>query len=443
MIQKIACFFLLLLVLQSCTHSQNFDKAKLNSFFAALKANDQNMGSIAISANGVLVYQNAIGYSRINKDVKTPANMETKYRIGSITKMFTAVMIFQLIEEGKLGLDTPLARYFPQLPNAAKITIREMLCHRSGLHNFTKDSLYTTYLDRPMSEPERIAIFAGQKSDFEPDTKTEYSNTNFVLLGYIIEKLTGKTYAEELRERITTKIGLTQTYYGANAIPTKNEAYPYNYLEECTETPKTDMSIPGAAGAIVSTPADLVKFINALFEGKLINAASLELMKTMRDNYGMAMVAIPFYDQKCYGHPGGIDGFYNILLYLPQEKVAIAYTSNGARYSYFDVVMGALSIYFNKPFTIPEFKTNTLNASDLDQYIGKYSSTAWPQKIVILKKNTTLFVQAVSQGTYPLDAKGDNKFVFASAGAALQFDPANRAFTLTQGGGSYLFTKIN
>ncbi len=98
MIQKIACFFLLLLVLQSCTHSQNFDKAKLNSFFAALKANDQNMGSIAISANGVLVYQNAIGYSRINKDVKTPANMETKYRfmIKSVMAIPEALMGFTI-----------------------------------------------------------------------------------------------------------------------------------------------------------------------------------------------------------------------------------------------------------------------------------------------------------------------------------------------------------
>ncbi|HMG09154.1 MAG TPA: serine hydrolase domain-containing protein, partial [Mucilaginibacter sp.] len=365
MTQKIAYFFSLFLILQSCTHAQTFNKAKLDSFFVALNTKEQSMGSIAISANGVLVYQNAIGYSQVNKGLKTPATIETKYRIGSISKMFTATMIFQLIDEGKLSFDTPLASYFPQLPNAGKITIREMLDHRSGLHNFTSDSLYATYMGSPKSEAEMTAIFAGQKSDFEPDAKAEYSNTNFVLLGYIIEKLTGKTYAEELEKRVTSKIGLTQTYYGTKASSAKNEAYSYNYLEECTQMPETDMSIPGGAGAIVSTPADLVKFINALFEGKLINPASLELMKAMRDNYGMAMFAIPFDDKKGYGHAGSIDGFYSLLIYLPQEKLAIAYTSNGSRYSYSDVAMGALSIYFNRPFTIPDFKTITLNTTDL------------------------------------------------------------------------------
>jgi len=443
MTQKIAYFFSLFLILQSCTHAQTFNKAKLDSFFVALNTKEQSMGSIAISANGVLVYQNAIGYSQVNKGLKTPATIETKYRIGSISKMFTATMIFQLIDEGKLSFDTPLASYFPQLPNAGKITIREMLDHRSGLHNFTSDSLYATYMGSPKSEAEMTAIFAGQKSDFEPDAKAEYSNTNFVLLGYIIEKLTGKTYAEELEKRVTSKIGLTQTYYGTKASSAKNEAYSYNYLEECTQMPETDMSIPGGAGAIVSTPADLVKFINALFEGKLINPASLELMKAMRDNYGMAMFAIPFDDKKGYGHAGSIDGFYSLLIYLPQEKLAIAYTSNGSRYSYSDVAMGALSIYFNRPFTIPDFKTITLNTTDLDKYIGKYSSTKMPLKIVIIKKNATLFAQATGQSAFPLEAKGDNKFVYASAGATLQFEPAKKTFTLIQGGVNYLFTKTD
>jgi D-alanyl-D-alanine carboxypeptidase len=443
MIQKRAYFFLLFLILQSCTHAQTFNKAKLDSFFVALNTKDQSMGSIAISANGVLVYQNAIGYSQMNKGLKTSATIETKYRIGSISKMFTATMIFQLIDEGKLSFETPLANYFPQLPNAGKITIREMLDHRSGLHNFTSDSLYATYMGSPKSEAEMIAIFARQKSDFEPDTKAEYSNTNFVLLGYIIEKLTGKTYAEELKKRVTSKIGLAQTYYGTKANSTKNEVYSYNYPGQWTQMPETDMSIPGGAGAIVSTPADLVKFINALFEGKLISPASLELMKAVRDNYGMAMFAMPFDDKKGYGHGGGIDGFLSLLIYLPQEKLAIAYTSNGTRYSYSDVLMGALSIYFNKPFTIPEFKTITLNTTDLDKYIGKYSGTQIPLKVTITKKNATLFAQATGQSAFPMEAKGENKFVYASAGATLQFEPSKKTFTLIQGGTTYLFTKTD
>jgi D-alanyl-D-alanine carboxypeptidase len=437
---------LLFLILQNRTHAQTFNKAKLDSFFVALNTHDQSMGSIAISANGVLVYQKAIGYSQVNKGLKTPATIETKYRIGSISKMFTATMIFQLIDEGKLSFETPLATYFPQLPNAQKITIAEMLHHRSGLHNFTSDSLYGSYMTIHKSEAELTAIFARQKPDFEPDAKAEYSNTNFVLLGYIIEKLTGKTYAEELNKRITSKIGLAGTYYGTKANPAKNEAYSYSYAEQWTQMPETDMSIPGGAGAIVSTPTDLVKFIDALFAGKLINQASLELMKTMKDNYGMAMFVAPFYDKKGFGHTGSIDGFSSSLAYFPQDKLAIAYISNGVRYSTNDVVIAALSIYFNRPFTMPEFgesKTITLNTADLDKYVGKYSSTQMPLKFAITKKNTTLFAEANGQSAVPLEAKGDNKFVYTIAGATLQFEPAKKTFTLTQGGTTYLFTKTD
>jgi CubicO group peptidase (beta-lactamase class C family) len=442
MIKKSHHLLLLFLILQSCTHSQTFNKAKLDNFFVAMNTHDQNMGSIAIAANGVLVYQNAIGYSQVNKGLKTPATIETKYRIGSISKMFTATMIFQLIDEGKLSFETSLASYFPQLPNAGKITIGEMLDHRSGLHNFTNDSLYTTYKAIPKSEAEMVAIFAGQKSDFEPDAKAEYSNTNFVLLGYIIEKLTGKTYAEELKKRVTSKIGLADTYYGNKVNPAKNEAYSYNYPGQWTQMPETDMSIPGGAGAVVSTPTDLIKFINALFSGKLISRASLEMMKTMKDNYGMAMFTIPLDDKKGLGHTGGIDGFSSVLIYFPEDKLAVAYTSNGVRYSTNDVVMGALSIYFNRPFTIPEFKTIKLNTAELDKYVGTYTSSQMPLKVHITKNNTFLFAQAIGQTVFPLEAKGGDKFSFG-ADVTLQFEPAKKTFTLTQGGATYLFTKTD
>ncbi len=441
MTQKRPYLLFLLLILQNCTHAQTFNKARLDSFFVAMNAHDENMGSIAIASNGAVVYQNAIGYSQVNKGLKTPATTGTKYRVGSISKMFTAVMIFQLIEEGKFSLETPLATYFPQLPNAQKITIGEMLDHHSGLHNFTSDSLYTTYMTAPKSEAEMIAIFARQKPDFEPDAKAEYSNTNFVLLGYIIEKLTGKTYAEELKKRVTSKIGLTDTYYGTNANPAKNEAYSYNYTGQWTQMPETDMSIPGGAGAIVSTPTDLVKFINALFTEKLISQASLELMETMKDNFGMAMITTPFYDKKGFGHTGGIDGFSSLLAYFPEDKLAIAYTSNGVRYSTNDVIIGALSIYFNRPFVIPEFKTITLTTTDLDKYVGKYTSSQTPLKIAITKNNTELFAQGTGQAAFPLEAKGGDKFIYA--GITLQFEPTKQDFILTQAGVTRLFTKTD
>jgi len=285
------------------------------------------------------------------------------------------------------------------------------------------------------------AIFAHQKPDFEPDAKAEYSNTNFVLLGYIIEKITGKPYAEELKQRITSKIGLENTYYGAKANPANNEAYSYTFSGQWTQQPETDMSIPGGAGSIVSTPADLVKFIEALFAGKLISPANLELMKTMKDHFGMAMFVIPFYDKQGYGHNGGIDGFTSMLVFFPGDKLAVAYTSNGAVTSTNDVMTGALSIYFDRPFAIPEFKTLALTSADLDKYLGNYASTQMPLKVTITKNNATLMAQATGQGAFPLEAVATDKFVFSAAGVTILFNPAQNSFTLTQGGNNYLFTK--
>jgi len=191
MIVKFATTLLVILIGGFASYAQSFNKAKLDSFFVALSVHDQNMGSLAIANNGIIVYHNAIGYSQLSANAKVPATIKTKYRIGSVSKMFTGTMIFQLIEEKKLSLTTTLATYFPQLPDADKITIAEMLNHHSGLHNLTDDPLYATYFGRQMSEDELIAIIAKQKPDFEPGTKVSYSNTNFILLGYIMKKSQG------------------------------------------------------------------------------------------------------------------------------------------------------------------------------------------------------------------------------------------------------------
>jgi len=442
MIKKIFAGLLLVIAFNYTVKSQNLNAAKLDSFFSALTTHNKNMGSLAISSNGMVVYQKAIGYSQVNGEAKAAATIKTKYRIGSISKMFTAVMIFQLIEEGKLSLKTTLATWYPQLPNAAKIAIGEMLDHRSGLHNFTNDTLYSSYETKPQSEDAMISIMEKQKPDFEPDTKADYSNTNFVLLGYIVEKITGKPYNEELKKRIVSKIGLTDTYYGGKTNPANNEAYSYSYQGQWIQEPETDMSIPGGAGAIVSTPTDLVKFIEALFGGKLISQNSLNQMTTMRDNYGMAMFEMPFDGKKSYAHSGAIDSFSSLLAYFPEEKLAISYISNGVVYSTDDVINAALSIYFNKPFSIPEFKTITLKTTDLDKYLGNYKSTQLPLKITVTKNNTTLIVHATGHRPLALEAVGDDKFSDAQAALTIQFDPGIGEFTVFQGGKTYLFTKI-
>jgi D-alanyl-D-alanine carboxypeptidase len=422
-------------------NAQSINKTKLDSFFNTLSEKNKAMGSVAISKNGQLVYSKAIGYSFISGSEKKLATNNTKYRIGSITKMFTATMVFQLVEEGKLKLITPLNTFFPTVPNAAKITISHLLNHRSGIHNFTDDSAYLTYMTQPKKQAEMLAVIIKNKPDFEPNSKAFYSNSNYVLLGYIIEKLTNQSYAKNLSQRITSKIGLADTYVGGKTNTGNNESLSYSFENNWSPESETDLSIPGGAGAIVSTPTDLTKFAEALFTGKLVSQSSLAQMKTMVEGYGMGMFQIPFYTKIAYGHNGGIDGFTSNLSYFPQDSVSIAYCTNGQVYPMNDILIGIMSIYFNANYFIPTFTSIALKSEDLDKYIGAYSSTQLPLKIVVTKNNTTLMAQATGQSAFPLEATGKDIFSFDQAGIVMEFNPAKNEFILKQGGVNYLYTK--
>ncbi len=420
--------------------AQSFNQAKMDSLFQVLENKHKAMGSICIRHDGKEVYRRSIGYSFTDQQKK--AGAATKYRIGSISKMFTATMILQLIEEKKLTLGTPLKNFFPQVPNAEKITVEQLLQHHSGIHNFTDDDAYGNYMEQPKTEPEMLDIIAKGGSDFEPGSKGEYSNANYVLLGYMIAHITRKPYATALQERICSKAGLKSTYIGGKADAAKEESRSYQYNEEWKVMPETDMSIPGGAGAIVSTPCELDQFIEALFAGKLIKISSLELMKTIKDGYGLGMFTFPFDDKKAYGHNGGIDGFSSLLGYIPADKMTIAYCGNGqGGYSTNDIMLGALSIYYNKPYAIPTFNTLTLTAEQLDQYTGTYGSKQLPLKITIGKEGASLTAQATGQSAFRLDAVAPDQFKFDAAGIVLEFSPKQKEMTLKQGGGTFLFTR--
>lgn len=422
--------------------AQNFNKAKMDSLFDAIDAHQKAMCSITISKNGKVVYARAIGSELIDNGFSLPSNSNTEYRIGSITKMFTTAIIFQLIEEGKLSLATHLSDFFPKLPNADKITIENLLYHRSGLHNFTDDSLYLTWNTQPKTESEMLDIIGGHAPDFSPDEKTAYSNSNFVVLGYIIEKICGNSYSDILKQRITSKIGLTQTYCGGKTDFKKGEALSYNFEKDnWTKEAETDMSIPGGAGCIVSTPTDLCKFIDALFTGKLVSAKSLKQMATIKDGMGMGMFKFPFYEKTAYGHTGGIDAFQSELTYFPIDSVAVAFCGNGMAMAMNDIAIGFMSIYYNKPYSIPEFKTVTLTEKDLEKYLGNYSSEQMPLKIIISKDGNTLMAQASGQSAFPLEATDTDIFEFQQAGIVMEFRPDKNEFTLKQAGGKFLYKK--
>ena len=180
--KNIVILFISILSVQVCL-SQTIDTLKLNNYFKSLDSNNKFMGSVALMKDGKLIYKNQIGYSDIEKQKRQ--NENTKYRIGSISKTFTSVLIFKAIEEGKLDLDKTINNYFPNVKNSNSITISNLLNHRSGIHNFTNDAEYLEYNTKPKNETEMLSIISKFDSDFEPNSKSEYSNSNYVLLSYI------------------------------------------------------------------------------------------------------------------------------------------------------------------------------------------------------------------------------------------------------------------
>ena len=423
--QKIASLLILTVIIQ-IGFSQTFDKAKLDSYFQALEMNNKYMGSAALSQNGKIIYTKQIGFSDIDNKIKPTDN--TKYRIGSISKTFTSVLVFKAIEDGKLKL-------------TEKITISNLLNHRSGIHNFTSSGDYLKWNTEKKSEAELIAIIVKGGSDFEPDTKAEYSNSNFVLLSFILQRAYKMNYAQLLTEKITYPLGLKNTYYGNKTDLKNNECYSYSYHGSWIKEVETDMSIPMGAGAIVSTPSDLTQFADALFSGQLISNKNLEIMETLKDNYGMGLFRFPFDNKFGYGHNGGIDGFTSTMYHFADNNVSMALTSNGTNFDNNQISIVLLRAAYNKSYEIPTFKTFEVTSEELDKYLGIYSSTQMPLKITITKNDKTLIAQATGQSSFALEATEPNKFKFDLAGVVLQFNPSEKTMILKQGGGTFNFTK--
>lgn len=424
---------------QQTDKTKVIDKARLDQYFQALDQHQKFMGSVAIAKDGQTVYTKSIGFSDVEKQIKSDEH--TQYRIGSISKTFTTVLVFKAVEENKLSLDQNIAEYFPSIPHADKITIGLLLSHRSGIHNFTDAPDYLSWNTQPKSESEMADIIAKGGSDFEPDTKAAYSNSNFVLLTYILEKTFKKPFAEILNEKIIKPTGLKHTHFGGKIDPAQHDAYSYKFNEHWVKEPETDMSVPLGAGAMVSTPSDLTRFADALFSDKLISAKYMKQMETLKDNFGMGLFMIPFYDKQGYGHTGGIDGFSSVFVYFPQEKVAAAITSNGSNYAINNILIVLLNGVYNKTIDIPDFKTYAVSPEELDQYTGTYSSKDLPLKITVSKSGNSLTAQATGQSAFTLEASAKDKFQFDPAGIIMEFKPGEKQMILRQGGANYNYTK--
>lgn len=419
--------------------SQNQDFTKLKQFLDSLETHNKFMGTVLLATEGKPIFERALGYADFEGKVK--ATSETHYRIGSISKMFTTVLVLKAEEAGKLSLDQKLADFYPQIKNSEKITLSMLLQHRSGIHNFTDNADYLSYNTKAISEADLVKIIVDGGSDFEPDSKGDYSNSNFVLLTYILEKVNEKPFSKVLEEQIVKPLNLKSTYIFTGSDPAKGESFSYNYNGKWIKDVETDPSIPLGAGAISSDVKDLNTFIYSLFSGKLISEESLQKMMEIKENYGRGMFSFPYYEKKSYGHTGGIDGFRSFLGYFPEEKVTVTVLSNGLNYNNNDILLALMDSYFGKDFEFPSFQTVSLTAEDLENYVGEYASEQIPLKLVFVNEGGKLIAKPSGQAATELEPTAQHTFEFKPVNAVFIFDPEKSEVTLKQGGQSFLFKR--
>jgi CubicO group peptidase (beta-lactamase class C family) len=430
---------ILFLFLSLSTFAQEIRFARIDSLLHYLYENDKFMGSLCIRLGDEVVFKQAYGFSEATKGVR--ANGATKYKIGSISKTFTATMIMQLVEEKKILLSTKLNRFFPKIDQSDKITIEHLLYQRTGIKDYANaDATLTDVLGKPNTKELILKKIENYSSMFEPDSQHEYSNSNYFILGLIIEKSTKKSFAENLKIRISDKLELKNTYYtNEKTDVTKRESYSYTFNGEYWDKiDEWNNDIAFSSGGIISTPEDLTKFIRYLFKGNLVTPASLELMKTLKDTYGMALIRFPFGERKFYGHNGKIEGFGSTMGYYEKDDLSISLIVNGENYSQNDIMIGILSIYYKLPYPFPNFKK--LDAELIQKYSGTFASKDIPLKITVFEKEGNLLAQATGQPSFPLTFSRDDVFVFAAAGIEMEFT-SNTSFILKQGGKKFNFTK--
>ncbi|KQR92588.1 D-alanyl-D-alanine carboxypeptidase [Chryseobacterium sp. Leaf180] len=437
MLKKIYLFTIL--GFYGCMFSQTKPREKLAAYIDSLYVHHKVMGSFAISDRNNSVFLKVVGMADVPKQQK--ANMNTEYRVGSVSKTFTAVLIMKAVETGKISTDTKLSQYYPEIPNAEKITVKNLLQHRSGIHNLTEDSDFLNIYMKPQTGSALVSFIKKFPSDFEPGKKYAYSNSNYILLGLILEKIYLKPYAELVEKMITKPLKLEKTKVGGKINTAENQAQSYQYLGMYVPVPESDMSVPIGAGNIVSTSTELITFIKALANGKLVSKKSLQLMTEFQDDYGFGLVKNQFENQAGFGHEGVIDGFRSGVYYFPQADIALSYLTNQSSEDPQELLEKITFAAFGKDFKIPEFKNTIVKAEILKKYEGLYKAAGFPLDIKIFTENGVLNAQATGQGPFPLDAVSETEFEFTQAGIKLIFDSPSGTMKFSQGTNNFTFKK--
>lgn len=380
--------------------SQNLSdeqKAKLDELFNALDQNHLSMGSIYISKDGKEVYSKTYGMANFRDEKTYPAvSGQTLYRMGSISKVYTAFLIMKLAEENRLQLTDNLDKYFPNLTEAKNNSLERLLAHKSTLPVFVRvDDLEKLRMAKTADELIETANKYPKNTD---TTKVKYNNLNYIMLGLVAEKVTGKPFNTLLDEYL--KAVPDSHVYGKTTLLDyqKNEANSFHLKDnqwqedyEIRETPVADGS-----GFLVADARSVTNFINALFTYQLLDSASLAKMLPATSMFGYGLMKSNFDKHIGYGHTGRIEGFTSATSYFPAEKLGLTFMQNGSVYPLNDILILVGDILFEtQEYQLPDLEKDVLTKEQEDKLIGEYVNTEEGYSVLVDRKKDVLRLRVV------------------------------------------------
>jgi CubicO group peptidase (beta-lactamase class C family) len=352
--------------------------SRMNEIIQSYVTDGQFIGAILLAQKGNLIIDK--GYGSANLEWQIPNAPDTKFRLGSITKQFTAASILLLEERGSLKIDDMLSKHMTDTPPAWKdITIFHLLTHTSGIPNYTAFPNFNDFAatTKPVTPTEIIDLFINKDLNFEPGSQYDYCNSGYVILGYLIEKISGMSYQEFVVNNIFKKLGMLDSGYDSNSEIILRRASGYNVSQYgLMNTEYLNCCIPYSAGSLYSTTHDLLKWQQELFSGRVLTAASFNKMTTpYKDHYGLGVVIKTIDGCKLIGHGGGINGFKTNMVYSPDEDLLVIVLSNliTAGFVPQNIALKLVKLSRGINVIIPSERNESVVSPEiLNRYIGTY-----------------------------------------------------------------------
>ncbi|SPF45053.1 Beta-lactamase (fragment) [Candidatus Sulfopaludibacter sp. SbA4] len=410
-------------------HAQDFT-TRADKYINPLVEQNQFIGSVLVARDGKPIFRKGFGLA--DREWNIPNGPDTKFRLGSITKQFTATAILQLVEAGKLKTEDPVSKYYTDAPASwSKITIHNLLTHTSGIPSYTEiPGFFQKQAMFDLTPAEIVKLTEDKPLDFEPGEKWKYDNSGYILLGYVIEKVSGQTYADYIRQHIFEPLGMHDTGYDntKDILPHRASGYVYQG-GRWQNAPYLAMTLPYAAGSLYSTVDDLLIWDQALYAGKPLTAASFEKMFTpYKNGYGYGWGIGKQFDHKQISHGGGINGFSTVISRFPDDKVTVIVLSNMQSPAVGRIGSALAGMVFGiDPVVHSEIK---IESKLLDDYAGVY--TLPPGAFTIARDGDRLMGGPEGQRAQPLIPYDRDKFFVRAAETELEFrrDPQGKVIEL-------------